>query len=114
MTVTIWHNPRCSKSRAALALIRERGIEPEIVEYLKSPPTTDAIRDALDRLGLPARDLLRRCEPAWRESGLSGDEGDERLIAAMAAAPVLIERPLVMTPKGARIARPTERVADVL
>ncbi|MCL5778031.1 arsenate reductase (glutaredoxin) [Limibaculum sp. FT325] len=114
MSVTIWHNPRCSKSRAALALIRERGIEPRIVEYLKTPPGEAEIRDVLARLGLPAHALLRTCEPACRERGLSAATGEAALIGAMAADPVLIERPVVIGPKGARIGRPPEAVAEIL
>ncbi|MDT8346097.1 MAG: arsenate reductase (glutaredoxin) [Thermohalobaculum sp.] len=114
MTVTIWHNPRCSKSRAALALIRARGIEPRVVEYLAAPPGVAEIRDALMRLGLPAHALLRRCEPACRAQGLGPGTDEATLIAAMAAEPVLIERPVVLAPNGACIARPPERVADIL
>ncbi|MBK0398592.1 arsenate reductase (glutaredoxin) [Limibaculum sp. M0105] len=114
MTVTIWHNPRCSKSRETLALIRERGIEPTIVEYLKTTPTDAQLRDALKRLGLPAAALLRRSEPAARARGLGKDSDEAAIIAAMADDPVLIERPVVFSAKGGRIGRPPEAVAEIL
>ncbi len=115
MTVTIWHNPRCSKSRAALALLRERGVEPEIVEYLKTPPGAAEIADALDRLGMEPRALMRRKEAAYRAAGLDDPELDrDLLIAAMAAQPVLIERPVVFAGERAALGRPPETVLEIL
>ncbi|MEJ8572543.1 arsenate reductase (glutaredoxin) [Microbaculum marinum] len=115
MTVTIWHNPRCSKSRQTLALIREKGIEPEIVEYLKTPPDAAAIRGALKKLGIGPRDLLRKGEAAYKARKLSDTSlSDDALIQAMAEEPVLIERPVVMTDGRAALGRPPEAVLEVL
>jgi len=114
MTVTIWHNPRCSKSRETLALIRARGIEPEVVEYLGTPPPEAAIRDVLARLGISAGGLLRRSEPSCRARGLTPESAEAEIIAAMAEDPILIERPVVFSEKGARIGRPPEAVAEIL
>ncbi len=115
MTVTIWHNPRCSKSRQTLALLRERGIEPEIVEYLKTPPPADDIEAVLGRLGMEPRDLMRRKEAAYREAGLDDPSlGRRALVEAMAAHPVLIERPVVLAQGKAVLARPPESVLAIL
>lgn len=114
MTITIWHNPRCSKSRAALALIRERGIEPVVVEYLKTPPTEAEIRAALVSLGIEARSLVRTCEPAFKTRALTRESGEDALVAAMAADPILIERPVVFANGAARIGRPPELVEEIL
>ena len=115
MAITIFHNPRCSKSRATLALLRDRGLEPEIRLYLDDPPSPDELRSILARLGVPARNLLRKGEPEYREQGLA-DPGlsDDELIAAMAAAPRLIERPIVLAGKRAAIGRPPESVLGIL
>ncbi|MEZ5795195.1 arsenate reductase (glutaredoxin) [Albidovulum sp.] len=107
---TIWHNPRCSKSRATLALLQARGIMPEIRRYLEDPPARDEIRAALDALGRPARDLARTADPAFRALALPPDAGDEALIAAMAAHPAIIERPLVLHAGRAALGRPPEAV----
>lgn len=113
--ITIYHNPRCSKSRQTLALLREHGVEPRIVEYLKTPPEPDEIRDLLDRLAMAPRELLRSGEAAFRELGL-GDESidDERIIAAMHRHPKLIQRPIVVAGERAAIGRPPEAVLDLL
>lgn len=115
MTVTIFHNPRCSKSRATLALLQERGIQPDIRLYLENPPDAAELRDLLDRLRLQPRDLIRKGEQEFREQGL-GDPGlsDEQLIAAMAAAPKLIERPIVIADGKAALGRPPESVLEIL
>ena len=115
MTVTIFHNPRCSKSRATLALLQERGIEPEIRAYLENPPDAAELRRLLEMLGLEARQLLRKGEAEYREQGL-GDESlsDDRLIAAMAATPKLIERPIVIANGRAALGRPPENVLEIL
>ncbi len=115
MAITIFHNPRCSKSRATLALLRDRGLEPDIRLYLDDPPGAAELRTILARLGIPARDLLRKGEPEYREQGLA-DQGlsDEQLIAAMAAAPRLIERPIVLAGNCAAIGRPPESVLEIL
>ena len=115
MSVTIWHNPRCSKSRQTLELLRDRGVEPTVVEYLKTPPDAVAIKAALKKLGLKPRDLLRRGEAAYKARGLA-DPGlsDDHIIAAMVAEPVLIERPVVITGDRAAIGRPPENVLEIL
>src|SRR5690349_17276439 len=100
MKVTIWHNPRCSKSRATLALLQERGIEPTIVEYLETPPSASQLREVLKLLGLEPRALMRRQEPPYAEQKLARPElGDKALIDAMVAHPILIERPVVIVEK---------------
>lgn len=115
MTITLWHNPRCSKSRAALALLQERGQAPRVVEYLKTPPDATRIRATLKRLALPARALLRTGEAAYADLGLA-DKGlsDTALIEAMAAHPALIERPIAIRGDHAVIGRPPERVLELL
>lgn len=115
MKVTIYHNPRCSKSRATLALLRERGIEPEIVEYLKTPPDAGTLRELLDLLGVSARELLRSGEPACQAAGLDDPALDEEtLIEAMTQEPILIQRPIVVANGRARIGRPPEAVLEIL
>lgn len=115
MKVTILHNPRCSKSRQTLDLLQQRGIEPEIVEYLKSPPDAESLSAILDQLGLEPRQLLRRNEAPYDELKL-GDESLSRdaLIAAMAANPILIERPIVIANGKAKVGRPPESVLEIL
>lgn len=114
-TVTIYHNPKCSTSRNALALLRERGIEPVVVEYLKTPPSRDELRAIAQATGEPLRALLRTKQAECAEQGLDDPSvSDEQLLDAMVATPVLINRPIVVTPKGARLGRPLERVLEVL
>ena len=113
--IVIYHNPRCSKSRQTLALIRERGVEPEIVEYLKTPLDADALRDLLGVLGLSARDLIRSGEAPYRELGLADpDASEDDLITAVAANPILMQRPIVRRGDHAVVGRPPERVAELL
>jgi arsenate reductase len=112
MTV-IWHNPRCSKSRATLAIVEASG-PVEIRKYLEDVPTEAEIRDVLSKLGIAAIDLVRTGEADFKNMGLSKSDSDDSLIAAMAKAPKLIERPVVITPKGARLGRPPENVKDIL
>lgn len=114
MTVTIWHNPRCSKSRAALALLESRGFVPEIRVYLEDPPEADEIRAALDLLGVPALCLVRKGERAFREECLTSDSPAETLISAMVRHPILIERPVVFANGRACLGRPPEAVLDIL
>lgn len=115
MNVRIYHNPRCSKSRAALGLLHERGIEPEVIEYLRHPPDEATLRSVLARLGVSARDIARTGEKAWRELGLdAADVDDEAIIAAMVRHPILIERPIVVTADKAVVGRPPEKVLDIL
>lgn len=113
--VTIYHNPRCSKSRQTLELLRARGIEPEIVRYLDTPPTTATIEDLLRRLGMNARALLRTGEPEYRDAGLDDPDLDEAdIIAAMARHPRLIERPIVIAGDRAALGRPPEKILEIL
>ncbi|UFN50866.1 arsenate reductase (glutaredoxin) [Roseomonas sp. OT10] len=112
---SIWHNPRCGTSRTALALLREAGIEPQVIEYLKTPPDRRAIADACASLGIAPSALLRRKEPLASELGLLGGAVSEAaVLEAMAAHPLLIERPVVFGPAGARLGRPAERVRELL
>lgn len=115
MTVTIWHNPRCSKSRATLALLEARGIEPRIRLYLDDPPAADEITRVLALLGRDPRELMRTGEDAYEEQGL-GDAGlsAAALIEAMAATPKLIERPVVIKGDKAALGRPPESILDIL
>lgn len=112
--MTIWHNPRCSKSRETLALLTERGLDPVVRNYLQDPPSAAEIGAALKVLGLPAHDVLRKGEPAFRDLGLSRDMAEADLIAAMAANPALIERPVVFANGRAAIGRPPEAVLAIL
>ena len=114
MSVVIWHNPRCSKSRATMQLLKDRGIEPEVRLYLEDAPSEAELRRALDMLGIGAGDLVRRGEAAFREAGLSSSSIDEDLLAAMVAVPKLIERPIVFANGKAAIGRPLEAVLEIL
>jgi arsenate reductase len=113
-TVTIWHNPRCSKSREALALLEETGTEADIVKYLEETPSENEIRDVLKKLGIGARDLMRTKEDLYKELGLREVDDEEKLIAAMAANPKLIERPVVIMGDKAVIGRPPEKVVEFI
>jgi len=113
--VIIWHNPRCSKSRQTLQLLRDRGIEPTIVEYLKTPPTEAELTHALAMLGMEPRSLMRKKEAPYRELGLDGEGVTEaELVAAMASHPILIERPVVFVDKRAALGRPPENVLTLV
>ena len=115
MTVTILHNPRCSKSRQTLELLRDRGQEPEIVEYLDTPPDAAKLGEILDLLGLEPRQLMRRKEAAYGELGLDApDLPRDALIAAMVEHPILIERPVVLANGKAALGRPPEAVLEIL
>jgi arsenate reductase len=115
MDVTIYHNPMCGTSRNTLAIIREAGIEPAVVEYLKHPPGRAGLADLIARSGLPVRAVLRAKEALAGELGLRDPAvGDDALLDAMAAHPILIERPIVVTPKGVRLCRPADAVREVL
>ena len=115
MSITIFHNPRCSKSRATLALLKQHGHEPEIVLYLETPPSEARLRELLSLLDLNARGLMRRTEGEYTQLGLDDpDLSEEQLIAAMHAHPRLIERPIVIANGQARIGRPPESVLEIL
>ena len=115
MQVKIYHNPRCSKSRQTLQLLQEHGVEPEVVEYLNTPPDKTTLKKILEQLQLSPRDLMRRNEPEYKENHLDDSSlSDDELIEAMLKYPKLIERPLVVTAKGAAIGRPPESVLEVL
>lgn len=111
---TIWHNPRCSKSRQSLALLRERGLEPIIVEYLKTPPSITDIKKVLALLGLEPSELMRRGEKIFKELQLAQVTDDEALISAMHENPILIERPIIFQSGKAAIGRPPENVLSIL
>lgn len=108
----LYHNPRCSKSRQALALLEDRGIRPEIVEYLKTPPSAAALKTLLGQLGLKAADILRRKEGA--EAGLTPDMPEAALVAGIAAHPATLERPIFVHNGKAVVGRPPERVLELL
>jgi arsenate reductase (glutaredoxin) len=115
MDVILYHNPACGTSRNVLALVRNSGVEPHIVEYLKCPPTRALLAQLIARAGLTARELLREKGTPYKELGLDDPKlTDDALIDAMIAHPILINRPLVVTPKGVRLCRPSERVLDLL
>ena len=115
MKVQILHNPRCSKSRATLELLRQKGIEPEIMLYLETPPDAELLSAILGKLKMQARDLLRKGQPEYADMGLDNLElSDDQLIAAMSKAPILIERPIVLANGKARIGRPPEAVLQIL
>tara|TARA_B100000683_G_C12400982_1_gene519723 strand:- start:672 stop:1019 length:348 start_codon:yes stop_codon:yes gene_type:complete len=113
-TITIWHNPRCSKSRTALALLEERGVEPILVKYLETPPTENEVRHILSLLGVSAIDLMRRGEATFEELNLSSDSSEDELVSAMASHPILIERPVIISATQAVIGRPPENALTLL
>jgi arsenate reductase (glutaredoxin) len=115
MDVKIFHNSRCGTSRTTLGLIRDAGHEPEVVDYLASPPEREQLRGMIARAGLSVRDAIRTKEAVYGELGLDKPEvGDEALLDAMVAHPILINRPFVMTPKGVRLCRPSDLVQEIL
>jgi arsenate reductase (glutaredoxin) len=115
MTVTIYHNPKCGTSRNVLAMIRASGEKPVVIEYLKDPPSRERLKALIAAMGIPVRALLRKKGTAYAELGLDDPKwSDEELIDLMLAHPTLIERPVVVTPKGARLCRPSETVLDIL
>ena len=115
MDVVIYHNPKCGTSRNALGLIRNAGIEPHIIDYLNCPPTRTMLKELIARAGLTVRDALREKGTPYHELGLGdGALGDDDLLDAMMAHPILLNRPFVVTPKGVRLCRPSELVLDLL
>ena len=115
MDVIIYHNPDCGTSRNTLGLIRNADIEPHIIEYLKTPPTRLLLRQLIDRMGVAVRDAVREKGTPYKELGFDDPSlTDDQLLDAMMAHPVLINRPIVVTPKGVRLCRPSEEVLDLL
>ena len=115
MDIVIYHNPACGTSRNTLALIRRLGIEPHVVEYLKTPPARALIADMVARMGVPLRDVLRQKGTPYAELGLDDESlSDDRLLDAVEAHPVLLNRPIVVTPAGVKLCRPSEAVLDLL
>lgn len=115
MTVTIYHNPDCGTSRNVLALIRNSGEEPHVIEYLKTPPGRAELVDLIGRMGIPVRELLRQKGTPFAELGLDNPAlTDDQLLDAMMAHPILINRPIVVTPLAVKLCRPSEAVLDIL
>ena len=113
--VTIYHNPSCGTSRNTLALLRHAGIEPTVIEYLKTPPSRQKLQQLLAAMGIPARELLRQKGTPYAELGLDDPKwSDEELIDAMLREPILINRPIVETPLGTKLCRPSEAVLEIL
>ncbi|ATM00712.1 MULTISPECIES: glutaredoxin-dependent arsenate reductase [unclassified Aeromonas] len=113
--ITIYHNPECGTSRNTLALIRNSGVEPTVIHYLETPPSRDQLVALIAAMGMPVRELLRKNVPPYEALGLAeGSVSDEALIDAMLAHPILINRPIVVTPLGTRLCRPSELVLDIL
>lgn len=109
----IYHNPRCTTSRKTLELLRDNGIEPEIIQYLKTPPSRAQLVKLIEDAGIDVRKAVRKREPLYAELNLDAADDDE-LLDAMAAHPILIERPFVVTPRGTRLARPLDTVREIL
>ncbi|UTD28481.1 arsenate reductase (glutaredoxin) [Bradyrhizobium sp. WD16] len=115
MSITIYHNPACGTSRNTLAMIRQSGVEPTVIEYLKTPPSRETLVELVKAMGISVRDLLRDKGSPFKELGLDGPHrSDDDLLDAMAAHPILIQRPIVVSPKGTRLCRPADRVLDLL
>jgi arsenate reductase len=115
MKITIYHNPACGTSRNTLALIRNTGVEPEVIEYLVNPPSRETMLELIAAMGMPVRDLLRKKGTPYEELGLDNAAlSDDALIDAMLSHPILINRPIVVTPTGTKLCRPSEVVLDIL
>jgi len=113
--IIIYHNPACGTSRNTLAMIRNAGIEPHVVEYLKTPPSADELRDVLTKLGLTARDVMRKGEAIYKELGLGdADKSEDDLVNAIVTSPILLERPIVVSGGKAVIGRPTENILKLI
>lgn len=113
--ITLYHNPECGTSRNTLELIRNSGVEPTIIHYLETPPSRDELVALIAAMGMPVRDLLRKNVPPYEALGLAEERfSDDELIDAMLAHPILINRPIVVTPLGTRLCRPSEVVLDIL
>ena len=113
-TFTIYHNPRCSKSRATLALLEEKGIRPQVVEYLKTPPTAAELRSITTKLGMKPQELVRKSEDLYKAKYAGKQLSDDQWLAALANDPILIERPIVVAGKRAVLGRPPENVLQLL
>ena len=114
MEVTIYHNPRCSKSRQALSLLESKGNKPIVVEYLKNPLTTEQLSQIINELNIKPIDLVRKNESIWKENYIGKELSDDELVEAMISNPKLIERPIVTSSKGTVVGRPPENVLSVL
>ena len=115
MDIVVYHNPQCGTSRNTLDLIRKAGIEPHVIEYLKTPPSRAMLQSLIARMGISAREFLRRKGTPYDELGLDDPSlTDDQILDAMLANPILIERPIVVTPRGVRLCRPSDRVVDLL
>jgi arsenate reductase len=115
MTITIYHNPACGTSRTVLGMIRESGAEPKVVEYLKTPPGRTELAELIRRMGVPVRDVMRQKEKLYAALGLDDPAvTDDALLDAMMAHPILINRPIVVTPLGVRLCRPAEMLREIL
>ncbi|WOX54176.1 glutaredoxin-dependent arsenate reductase [Aeromonas sp. CD] len=113
--ITIYHNPACGTSRNTLALIRNSGVEPTVIHYLETPPSRDTLQALIAAMGMPVRDLLRQNVPPYEALGLAENKfSDDELVDAMLAHPILINRPIVVTPLGTKLCRPSEVVLDIL
>ncbi|GKQ97117.1 glutaredoxin-dependent arsenate reductase [Aeromonas hydrophila] len=113
--ITIYHNPACGTSRNTLALIRNSGVEPTVIHYLETPPSRDTLQALIVAMGMPVRDLLRQNVPPYEALGLAENQfSDDELVDAMLAHPILINRPIVVTPLGTKLCRPSEVVLDIL
>ena len=113
-SVTIYHNPRCSKSRQTLALLEEQDLDIKIIPYLESPPNAGTLKNIVKLLGVNAMDIVRTGEEEYKSSGLSKDSDDDTAINAIVKSPKLMQRPIVVTDKGARIGRPPESVLEII
>jgi arsenate reductase len=115
MSVTIYHNPTCGTSRNTLAMIRQSGEEPTVIEYVTTPPSRETLKELIKAMGMSVRDVLREKGTPYAELGLADPTlSDDELIDAMLAHPILINRPIVVTPKGVMLCRPSEAVLDIL
>jgi arsenate reductase len=114
MTVTIYHNPLCGNSRQALATIREKGVEPAIIEYLKTPLSKDQLKSLIAKMGVAVKDVVRWKEAAVAQAGIDQNSSEDELLAAMAKYPILMNRPIVVTDKGAKLCRPGDQAAQLL
>ena len=115
MSITIYHNPNCGTSRKVLARLQELGHEPKVVEYLKTPPTREEMKQLLSGMGMKPRDILRRKGTPYDELNLdNGALSDDQILDALGAHPILMERPVVVTPRGTRVCRPAEKLDEIL